>query len=178
MPVRLRESGAPVNPIDGGLLLLRIVVGLTVIAHGVNHARSLEGTARWFARVGFRNAPLQARLSALTEIGAGSLLAIGLLTPLSAAAIIATMTVAAGSIHRFNGFFIFRKGEGWEYVNVLAWASFVLAWTGGGAYAVDRLLGFDLSDGWNLLTGLGGFAAGVGMLVLFWRKPPPKPASS
>ena len=45
------------SPIDGGLLVLRIVVGLTIIAHGVNHARTLEGTARWFAKVGFRAAP-------------------------------------------------------------------------------------------------------------------------
>jgi len=163
------------SPIDGGLLLLRIVAGLTIIAHGVNHARTLEGTARWFARVGFKAAPMQARMSVVTELGAGILLALGLLTPLAAAAIIATMTVAAGSIHRFNGFFIFRKGEGWEYVNVLAWVAFVIAWTGGGAYALDHVLGIDFGDAWNLVIGLGGFAAGVGQLILFWRKPAPVP---
>ena len=91
-----RAGEESMDPIDGGLLLLRIVVGLTIIAHGVNHARNLEGTARWFARVGFRMAPLQARMSAVTEIGAGALLVAGFLTPLAAAAIIATMTVAAG----------------------------------------------------------------------------------
>ena len=159
------------NPIDGGLLVLRVVVGLTIITHGVNHARNLEGTARWFARVGFRMAPVQARMSAVTEIGAGSLLVAGLLTPLAAAAVIATMTVAAGSIHRFNGFFIFRKGEGWEYVNMLAWVAFVIAWTGGGRYALDRTLGIDFGEVWNPLIGLAGFAAGVGQLILFWRKP-------
>lgn len=159
------------NPIDGGLLVLRFVVGLTIIAHGVNHARNLEGTARWFAKVGFRMAPLQARMSAVTEIGAGSLLVAGLLTPVAAAAIIATMTVAAGSIHRFNGFFIFRKGEGWEYVNILAWAAFVIAWTGGGRYTLDRVFGIDFGEVWNFLIGLAGFAAGIGQLILFWRKP-------
>lgn len=159
------------NPVDGGLLLLRVVVGLTIIAHGLNHARTLEGTARWFAKVGFKAAPVQARMSAATELGAGALLALGLLTPLAAAAIIATMTVAAGSIHRFNGFFIFRKGEGWEYVNVLAWVAFVIAWTGGGAYGLDRSLGINFGDTWNLVIGLGGFAAGIGQLIVFWRKP-------
>ena len=163
------------NPVDGGLLLLRVVVGLTIIAHGANHARTLEGTARWFSKVGFRAAPLQARLSAVTELGAGTLLALGLVTPLAAAAVIATMTVAAGSIHRFNGFFIFRKGEGWEYVHVLAWAALVIAWTGGGAYSMDRAFGIDFGPTWNLLIGIGGFAAGVAQLLLFWRKPAPPP---
>jgi putative oxidoreductase len=159
------------NPVDGGLLLLRVVVGLTIIAHGMNHARNLEGTARWFAKVGFKAAPMQARLSVVTELGAGLLLLLGLLTPLAAAAIVATMTVAAGSIHRFNGFFVFRKGEGVEYVNVLAWLAFVIGWTGGGAYSLDDALGIDFGDTGNLLIGLGGFAAGIGQLVLFWRKP-------
>ena len=163
------------NPVDGGLLLLRAVVGLTIIAHGANHARTLDGTARWFSNVGFKAAPLQARMSAVTELGAGTLLVLGLLTPLAAAAVIATMTVAAGSIHRFNGFFIFRKGEGWEYVNVLAWAAFVIAWTGGGDYSIDQALGIEFATPWNLLIGLGGFAAGIGQLILFWRKPAPGP---
>lgn len=159
------------NPIDSGLLLLRIVVGLTIIAHGVNHARNLEGTARWFAKVGFRAAPMQARMSAVTELGSGLLLTLGLLTPLAAAAIVATMTVAAGAIHRFNGFFVFRKGEGVEYVNVLAWVAFVIAWTGGGRYSLDSSLGIDFGTTWNLVIGLGGFAAGIGQLALFWRRP-------
>jgi len=161
------------NPIDGGLLLLRIVVGLTIIAHGVNHARTLEGTGRWFAKVGFRGAEMQARLSVVTEVGAGLLMVLGFLTPLAAAAIVATMTVAAGSIHRFNGFFVFRKGEGVEYVNVLAWVAFVIAWTGGGEYTLDEAVGIQFGNMWNLLIGIGGFAAGIAQLALFWRRPVP-----
>ena len=88
------------------------------------------------------------------------------------------MTVAAGSIHRFNGFFIFRKGEGWEYVNMLAWVAFVIAWTGGGRYTLDQAVGIDFGDIWRPLIGLGGFAAGVGQLILFWRKPAPDPVKS
>ncbi|MGH8927901.1 MAG: DoxX family protein [Acidimicrobiia bacterium] len=165
------------NPVDVGLLVLRTVVGLTIIAHGVNHARTLEGTARWFARVGFRASSIQARMSVVTELGAGSLLILGLLTPLAAAAIIATMTVAAGAIHRFNGFFIFRKGEGWEYVNVLAWVSLVIAWTRGGVLTLDQALGIRFSHTWGLIIGLAGVAAGLGQLGLFWRKPVETPGS-
>src|SRR5687767_5846308 len=97
--------------IDGAMLVLRIVVGLSFFAHGVRHARTLDGTARWFERVGFKMAPLQARLSAFAELAAGAGLVAGLLTPIAAAAVVATMVTAAGSIHRFNGFFTFNKGE-------------------------------------------------------------------
>ncbi|MGH8925257.1 MAG: DoxX family protein [bacterium] len=157
--------------LDGALLFLRIVVGLTIITHGVRHARTLEGTARWFERVGFRQASLQARLSALNEVAAGAGLVLGLLTPIAAAAVAATMVVAAGSIHRFNGFFIFNKGEGWEYVNVLGSAAFVLAWLGGGSISLDHLIGLDWGRAVGLLIGLGGILGGVLQLLLFWRKP-------
>src|ERR1700733_12767983 len=45
-------------------LALRGVIGSTMIAHGVKHARSLEGTAGWFNSIGFREAELQAKASA------------------------------------------------------------------------------------------------------------------
>jgi putative oxidoreductase len=98
------------SPIDWSLLIVRLVVGSTIVAHGVNHARSLESTARWFRRVGFRAARLQAALSAVVEMVAGVGLILGALTTIAAGAIIGVMTVAIGAIHRFNGFFIFRPG--------------------------------------------------------------------
>ena len=157
--------------IDGAMLLLRIVVGLSFFAHGVRHARTLDGTARWFERVGFKMAPLQARLSAFAELAAGAGLVAGLLTPIAAAAVVATMVTAAGSIHRFNGFFTFNKGEGWEYVNVLGTAAFVIAWLGPGSISLDHLLSIDWGRTVGFLIGVGGVGAGVAQLLLFWRKP-------
>jgi putative oxidoreductase len=159
------------TPIDGAMLVLRIVVGLSFFAHGVRHARTLEGTARWFERVGFKMAPLQARLSAFSELAAGAGLVVGLLTPLAAAVVVATMVTAAGSVHRFNGFFTFNKGEGWEYVNVLGTAAFVVAWLGAGSISLDQLLSIDWSGTVGLLIGVGGIIAGLAQLALFWRKP-------
>ena len=52
-------------------LLLRLVIGSTMIAHGVKHGRTLEGTAKWFGSIGFRQPQLQAATSAAVEIGAG-----------------------------------------------------------------------------------------------------------
>jgi putative oxidoreductase len=159
------------DPIDTSLLILRVVAGLTFLAHGVNHARNIEGTTRWFAKVGFRRAPIQARMSVLVEVGAGVLLVVGLLTNLAAVALVATMTVAALAVHRFNGFFVFRPGEGWEYVHVLGWVGFVIAWLGGGAYSLDNVLGIEWGTDVGLLLAIGGVLIGVGQLVAFWRKP-------
>jgi putative oxidoreductase len=156
---------------DGAMLLLRIVVGLSFFAHGVRHARTQEGTARWFEKVGFRMAPLQARLAAFTELAAGAGLVVGLLTPIAAATVVATMVTAAGSVHRFNGFFTFNKGEGWEYVNVLGTAALVIAWLGAGSISLDQTLGIDWSRLMGLLIGLGGIVAGLLQLALFWRRP-------
>jgi putative oxidoreductase len=160
------------EPVDGALLALRVVAGLTFFAHGVNHARHLEGTTRWFAKVGFRAAPLQARASVAVELGAGLLLAAGLLTQLAAMALVATMVVAALAVHRFNGFFVFRPGEGWEYVHVLGWVGYVIAWLGPGRYSVDSAIGFTALNDYGWIIGLAGIAAGIGQLVLFWRRPP------
>lgn len=163
------------SPLDASLLILRVVAGLTFVAHGVNHARNIEGTGRWFAKVGFRAAPMQARMSVLVEVGAGLLLVAGLLTHLAAAGLVATMVVAGLAVHRLNGFFVFRPGEGFEYVNVLGWVGFVLAWLGAGEYSLDQLFGLRWSANVGLLFALGGIVGGIGQLVVFWRNPRLKP---
>ena len=137
----------------------------------MRHARTLAGTAQWFERVGFKMAPLQARLAAFSELAAGTGLVVGLLTPIAAAVVVATMVTAAGSVHRFNGFFTFNKGEGWEYVNVLGTAALVVAWLGAGSISLDHLLSIDWGETIGLLIGVGGIVAGLAQLALFWRKP-------
>jgi putative oxidoreductase len=157
---------------DLALLILRLWLGTVMLAHGVNHARSLEGTTKWFASKGFPRARLNARLSAGTELAIGLGLVTGLLTPFAAAGVIATMTVAFGSIHRFAGFFVFhRPDEGYEYVVTLAVSALALATLGPGSLSLD--VAFHVTvDGWiGLIVGLAGFAAGFGQLAAFWRRP-------
>ena len=123
------------DPIDLALLVLRAVFGVFLAAHGYNKVfggGGLEGTARWFGSLGMRWPRVQARVAASTEIGAGLLFAVGLLTPFAAAGIIGVMVVAGWSAHRRNGFFIFRKGEGWEYVASIAVAAWCVAAIGPG----------------------------------------------
>ncbi|MGA9490895.1 MAG: DoxX family protein [Mycobacterium sp.] len=158
---------------DVGLLILRLVLGLTLAAHGFNKffgGGRIPGTAGWFESIGMKYGKFQAVVAASTEIGAGLGLAAGLLTPIPAAGFVALMFVAAWTVHRKNGFFIVK--EGWEYNLILAAAAVAVATTGPGQYSLDWLIfGHNWHDGWHglfgsLLLGLGG---GLGQLVLFFR---------
>ena len=63
--------------------------------------------------IGIRPGRVHALFATVTEIVAGLLLVLGLLTPLAAAAVVGTMAVALVANHARNGFFIFRPGEGY-----------------------------------------------------------------
>ncbi len=155
------------------LLVLRAAAGLTLAAHGWNKFFSggrLPGTGRWFDSIGMRPGRLNAWLAAGTEVGAGVLLAAGLVTPVSAGGVIGVMVVAGWTVHRSNGFFILK--EGWEYVFVLAVAALVVATLGPGEWSLDKALGItDDLAGWSgfwlaLILGVGG---AIRQLAAFWR---------
>jgi putative oxidoreductase len=158
---------------DWAMLVLRVGTGLIILAHGINHARGRERTTKWFRSIGFRNAGLQWFASTASEIGVGVLLIIGLLTGPAAAGMVAVMFVAFWSVHRKNGFFIFRPGEGWEYVAALALVGATIAIGGPGSASIDNALGTDIAlDGWmGALLIAGAAAAAAGQLAVFFRPP-------
>ncbi len=153
-------------------LILRAMLGATMIAHGVRHGRTLAGTARWFDSIGFRRAREQAAISSALEVASGAALMAGMATPLAAASVVGTMAVAGQTVHRPNGFFV--VDEGWEYVAVVAAGSVALAGLGSGRFSVDAAIGLDRlgsPSGRALLAlglGLGGAAA---HLRAFWTAP-------
>jgi putative oxidoreductase len=153
-------------------LLLRAAVGSTMIAHGLKHGRSLQGTAGWFGSIGFREPELQAKASAVVEVGAGAALIVGVGTPFASAATVGTMAVAARSVHVPNGFFI--TAEGWEYVANLATAAVALAALGPGRLSIDHATGMDRrlrgARAAAVAAGLGAAGAAV-QLAIFWRNP-------
>lgn len=159
---------------DVALLLVRVVLGATMIAHGVNHwagGGKIAGTAGWFGGLGLRQPVLQAWLSVLTEIAAGALLVLGLLTSFAAAAVISVMLVAGLLAHRTNGFFVFK--EGYEYVLVLGVVALALGVLGPGWLSVDHAAGIDVT-GWaggGVALILGVVATG-GLLAAFYRPQP------
>ena len=158
--------------------LLRLALGGTMIAHGVKHGTSLDGTAGWFGSIGFNQPRLQAQLSSVVEIGSGAALLAGAATPLAASAVVGTMSVATVTVHRPNGYFITK--EGWEYVTFISAAAVALGALGPGRASVDRLIGVDdVGRGWSRAlfvagVGIGGAAA---QLATFWR-PQPKSGDS
>lgn len=159
---------------DFVFLMLRLWAGVVIIAHGVNHGRTLDGTANWFASKGFLKPRLNAMLSAGNEIAIGIGLILGLLTSVAAAGLAATMFVAFWSIHRFAGFFNFhRPDEGYEYVATLAVVSLAIAVAGPGSVSLDSAIGIaDNLDGWvGAAIVAGGFLVAAGQLATFWRKP-------
>ncbi len=159
-----------------GILILRVAIGLTLAAHGYGkffRGGKIAGTAGWFDSMGMRPGKVHALLAASTEVGSGLLLALGLLTPLAALAFVALMVVAGWTVHRPNGFFI--VSDGWEYNFVLAVIAVAIATTGPGEYSLDWKL--ELIEDFDGVTGLliaavGGVAAAVGQLALFYRPPP------
>jgi putative oxidoreductase len=164
-----------VDGLNLGSLLLRIILAVVMFAHGYNHVFNggkLPGVARWFGSLGFRAPRLQAALASYTELGVAPLLLLGLLTPLAAAGVVGTMFVAFVANHRKNGFFIFRPGEGYEYVITLLVSAIALGALGGGEWSVDDALEIatDL-DGWTGLAIAAGAGIGLGATVLglFWR---------
>jgi putative oxidoreductase len=136
------------------LLLLRLVVGLSFVAHGAQKLFGWFGgggpsaTGAGFASLGFKAPLAMAIMAGLGEFGGGSLLAAGLLTPLAAFAICSVMIVAIVSTHLQNGYWAYKGG----YELNVAYAAVALAavLAGPGAWSLDRALGWD-----HHLRGLG-----------------------
>jgi putative oxidoreductase len=162
------------------LLALRGTFGAMIAAHGLNKffgGGRIEGTAKWFESIGMRPGRLNALAAATTEVGAGTLLVLGLLTPLAAGALMALMVVAIVTVHRNNGFFVFRPGQGIEYCLMIAVVAGVVGALGAGSWSLDHAF-----DVWphsrivglvtTLILGVGGATL---QLLAVWR--PPKPAT-
>jgi putative oxidoreductase len=154
-----------------GLLLLRLLIGLTMAAHGCQKlfgafgGGGLQGTGGFMEMLGFRPGRRHALMAGGTELVSGLALAAGLMTPLAAAAMVGVMAVAAIAGHGGKGFFI-TKG-GWEYCLILGGAAVCLAFTGPGDWSVDHLLGF-AGGGllWGLFAVIAGFAGAAGQLAM------------
>lgn len=154
------------------LLVLRIWVGVVMLVHGIKHARGQQKTTAWLRSIGYRSPGFQWFSMTATEIGAGLLLIVGLLTPLAAAATVSIAVVAYLTVHRKAGFWVTaRPDEGWEYVATLGVAALAVATLGPGEWSVDDATGIaDNLDGWvGLVIAVGGGALGLGQVATFFR---------
>jgi putative oxidoreductase len=144
------------STMDFGLLVLRVVVGGTMFAHGAQKAFgwwSGPGRERWrnvVGGMGFQPAGFWAAISTAAELS-GGLLLLGLLTPLVAALIIAQTVVIIGQAHLAKGFF--NSAGGYEFPLSLGAGAAAILFTGPGAASLDALIGLD--------------AAATGRVILF-----------
>lgn len=161
--------------VDLGMLLIRLALGPMLVLHGGNKifgAGGLTGTAGWFESLGLRPAALHARVAAVTEITAGVLLTLGLLTPFACAAFVGLMLVATLTDHRGKGYFVFKGG--WEYTVLVAMVAVGVAATGPGEWSLDHALDLDLAGAWWALGAAAAGAAGAGGLLAVSYRPEAK----
>ena len=124
-----------------GIAILRAVVGGLFIGHGLQKllgkfgGHGLDGTAGFFESLGLRPGKVHATAAGLAETGGGALLLAGAATPLGAAAVTGTMTVAIEKVHRPKGPWV--SDGGYEYNAVLIAAMLALTETGPGRPSVD-----------------------------------------
>ncbi|HEY3085264.1 MAG TPA: DoxX family protein [Candidatus Dormibacteraeota bacterium] len=159
-----------------GLLILRVVIGLIVAAHGLQKlfgwwgGPGINGWIGAMNRMRIRPPVAWAWISTLAEVVGGLGLAVGLLTPLPSLAIAGSMLVAIALVHWPKGFWT-TKG-GYEFnLSILA-AIAAIALIGPGAYSLDSALGIHLPEPLTLVVGTVLVLVGVGV-ALGTRAPVP-----
>ena len=133
-----------------GLLILRVVAGLTITAHGVQklfgwfEGPGINKLAKGFQAQGFKPALFWVILVILGEFGGGLSVALGFLTPLGAAGIFGTMFMAIFKSHWKNGFFNSKRGL--EFPLSLLTIAVAIGIIGPGTYSLDALFGIVLPE--------------------------------
>jgi len=129
-------------------LIIRTAVGLVVAAHGAQKlfgwftSGGTAGTTKFFESIGFRPGRLMAVMAGLGEFAGGIGLAVGVLTPFAAAAVIATMIVAIFSVHISKG--LFASNGGYEYPLTIIAVATGLSIAGPSTLSIDHAFGLSL----------------------------------
>ncbi|EHR49544.1 putative membrane protein [Saccharomonospora marina XMU15] len=129
--------------LDFGLLILRLALGGTIGAHGLQKLFGLfdgpgiGGFADALGEFGYTSqTTLLAWITGIAEVGGGALLILGLFTPLGAAAVLG---VTASAVYvKFSGGYFLGQGQGFEYEVMLSAVAFALLFTGSGRVALDK----------------------------------------
>ena len=152
-----------------GLLILRVIIGLIVAAHGAQKlfgwwsGPGMKGWVQMVDKLRIRPARPWAWVAALAELVGGLMLATGLLSPLGSFAIAGSMLVAIATVHLPRGFWV-TKG-GYEFnLSILA-AVAALALIGPGALSLDRILSISLPEPVTLIVLTIALIAGVAVTL-------------
>lgn len=150
----------------GARLIARVAVGGLFIGHGTQKlfgwfdGAGVDETADSFDRMGLQPGRRHAVAAGVAETAGGALLAMGLLTPVAAAALTGVMVTAIRKVHAANG--PWAAAGGYEYNLVLLALLGILTEEGPGPASLDAALGLHLSGpGWlaaELTAGIAGSA--------------------
>ena len=150
-----------------GILILRLVVGLTLAAHGAQKlfgwfgGYGLDATGGAFESLGFRPGRLFALAAGASEFTGGILVTLGLLGPIGPALMLSVMVVAALTVHWPQGFF--AQNNGVELPLLYGVGAIVFALTGPGLWSLDALFGLSALSQPSIELGvlLAGLAGGI-----------------
>ncbi|MHB9143735.1 MAG: DoxX family protein [Symbiobacteriia bacterium] len=129
---------------DYGLLLIRLIFGLTFAAHGTQKlfgwfgGYGIAGTAGWMESIGLKPGKFHATVAGLGELVGGLLFAAGLWLPVAAVLMAGVMLVAIATVHISKGFW--GTAGGYEYNLAIIAVAVGLALVGPGAYTVQALI--------------------------------------
>jgi putative oxidoreductase len=125
--------------LDYGLLVIRLVLGIVMVAHGGQKLFSYghAGVAGGFAQMGMPAPQIAAALIIGVEFFGGLLMLAGLFTRYVGAAFAFAMLVATVQVHLKNGFFL---PSGYEFTMTLGAVALGLALTGAGRFSADGYL--------------------------------------
>lgn len=166
-----------------GLLILRLVVGLTVAGHGAQKllgwfgGGGVSGTRGMVTRLRFQPVELWTWGLIASEFGGGLLLALGLLNPLGNFALLGAMAVAIWVVHVPKGFWNTKGGI--EFPLQISAAAVALSLTGPGAYSLDTFLRISLPEpaAWIASAAVIVVAVAAGLASRAFAAQPPASAT-
>ncbi len=130
---------------DTGLLIIRLIIGLTFAAHGTQKlfgwfgGHGIAGTGGWFESIGMKPGKALAITAGLAELIGGLLFAGGAFLWIAALLIIGSMLVAIVKVHGANGYWVTQNG--YEYNMALIVIALGVAMIGAGDYSLAALIG-------------------------------------
>jgi putative oxidoreductase len=125
---------------DAVLLVARVLLGVVLIAHGVQKffTYGIGGAAGSFAQMGVPLPTASAAFAAFVELVGGAALLVGAATPIAALLVVVDMLGAFLFAHVGNGVFV--DNGGFELVAAIAAGALVIGAVGAGRYSVDHLV--------------------------------------
>jgi putative oxidoreductase len=168
---------------DLGLLVLRLVAGLALAAHGAQKlfgwfgGYGLAGTGGFMEQLGFHPGRRAAWMAGMAEATGGLLLALGAATPLAATLIVSVMLVAIVTVHWSKGYF--NHNGGYELLLLYAITALSIVLAGPGRFSIDAIVGREYAGlNWTLASLLVGAGGAVFQIASRHREPKAEAAPS